>query len=131
MVESEVNHTLKYKDNYYIHKEKSDNKEDSYILCKKKVQIYRYSPSLLAVIFWSNKYANLKLKELINAGVQLTILQRGDDEQVYTFNESDFYIVADIVKAKKRIKRNLTEEQKEILRLRLQNVRQVSHRNDT
>ena len=126
-----MNHTLKYKDNYYIHKEKSDNKEDSYILCKKKVQIYRYSPSLLAVIFWSNKYANLKLKELINAGVQLTILQRGDDEQVYTFNESDFYIVADIVKAKKRIKRNLTEEQKEILRLRLQNVRQVSHRNDT
>lgn len=122
-------HTLKYKENYYIYKVKSENKDDVYILCKKKVQIYRYSSSLLAIQFNSNKYANIKIKELNNNGVQLTILQRGDDEQVYTFYESDFSIVADIVKAKKRVKRDLTDEQRKILSNRIKNI--LYNKNDS
>lgn len=114
---------LKYKDTYYIIKSKTENKLDNYIPCKHKVQIYRYSLSLLAIQFNTNKYANARIKELNDIGIYLNTIQRGDDEQVYTFNELDFDKVAEIVKAKKRIKRKLTEEQREELRVRLKNAR--------
>jgi hypothetical protein len=108
---------FKYKDTYYIIKSKSDNKEDCYIPCRKsKAQIYRYSPSLLAIQFNSNGIANARVKELDSMGVQLTILQFGDNERVYTFNESDLNKVSEVVGAKKRVKRDLTLEQREKLR---------------
>lgn len=114
---------LKYKNDYYIIKSNSDNKDDNYIPCRKKVQIYRYSSSLLAIQFNSNKYANAKIKELEAIGISLTRIQCGDNEQVYTFLECFLSQVSEVVKAKKRIKRYLSEEQKEELRTRLKNIR--------
>jgi hypothetical protein len=119
-----INYLLKYKDTYYIIKSKTENKLDNYIPCRKsKGQIYRYSSSLLAIQFTSNGIAKNRIKELSEAGVQLTILQHGDNEQVYTFTEVDLDKVAEVVGAKKRVKFNLTEEQREERRTRLQNAR--------
>lgn len=119
---------LKYKDTYKVTKVKdknnipSSNRDDNYIPCA-KAQIYRYDFSTLVIQFYTNKYANNRIKELTAIGVQLTILQRGDDEQTYTFLETELSKVADICKAKKKRKINLTEEQKEVLRNRLENIR--------
>ncbi len=119
----------KYKDTYRVFKPKdkngkySSNLDDTYVICYKNVQIYRYNSNTLAIQFNSNKYANNKINELYTLGVLLIILQRGDDEQVYTFPENDFSKVAEVCKAKKRIKRELTNEQKEVLRQRLNNLR--------
>ncbi len=108
---------LKYKDTYYIIKSKTENKDDNYIPCRKsKAQIYRYSSDLLAIQFNSNGITNNRIKELTELGVQLTIIQCGDNERVYTFSEFDLNKVADIVSAKKKIKRELTDEQREIMR---------------
>jgi hypothetical protein len=116
-----INYLLKYKDTYYIIKSKTENKSDNYIPCRKsKGQIYRYSSSLLAIQFTSNGIAKNRIKELSEAWVQLTILQHGDNEQVYTFKEDDLDKVAEVVGAKKRVKLNLTEEQREERRTRLQ-----------
>ena len=115
----------KYKDTYYILRPKDKfgkptiNKDDNYIPCIKNVQFYRYSTNTLAVMFWTNQYAHNRLKELSEAGVIMKPFQIGDNEQVYLFPEYNLSTVADIVKAKKRIKRNYTDEQKEEIRERL------------
>lgn len=122
---------LKYKDTYKVIKQKdklgnySNNKEDSYIYCRNGIQIFRYNSDTLCVQFLSNKRANNKIKELSDTGVQLTVFQRGDDEQTYIFKESDLNKVADVVYAKKRIKRNLTDEQREVLKERLARLRKI------
>lgn len=118
----------KYKDTYYILRPKDKfgkptiNKDDNYIPCKKNVQIYRYNSDTLAIMFWTNKYAQNRLRELSTQNVHLKPFQIGDDEQTYLFSESNFPIVADVVKVKKKIKRNLTDEQKEVLRQRIKNI---------
>jgi hypothetical protein len=61
------------------------------------------------------------MKEM--TGVQLDLFVAGDKELVYLFNEADLAVVADILKAKKKRVRVLTEEQKEQLRNRLKNIR--------
>ena len=112
----------------------TENQNDTY-LQSRQVEIYRYSSELLAVMFKSNGYCNNRLKDFNDMGVQLTILQDGDDERVYTFKESDFDKVAKIlklttkgknkspvVKANKK-KRELSEEQLKVLRERLERMR--------
>lgn len=125
---------LKYKDTYFVIKNKDSNgnwinKNDTYIQCvptKAGIQIYRYSSSLLAVQFNSVGIANNRIKELIVLGVQLTTLQCGSDERTYKFKESEFPTVADIVGARKRVKRDLTDEQREELRIRLQRTKNLN-----
>lgn len=117
----------KYKNNYkvYIEKDiygKSVNKDDSYILCKNLVKIYRFNLNTLTIQFNSNRYANNRLKELSAQNIHLKPFQIGDNEQTYFFSESDFNKVAEVVKAKKRIKRYLTDEQREVLRQRMKNI---------
>ena len=112
----------------------TENTDDTY-LQSRQVEIYRYRSELLAIMFKSNGYCNNRLKDFNEAGVQLTILQNGDDERVYTFKESDFDKVAKIlklttkgknkspvVKANKK-KRELSEEQLKVLRERLERMR--------
>lgn len=67
--------------------------------------------------------------------MQLTILQDGDDERVYTFKESDFEKVVEILKPRtkgknkspivkaNRKKRKLSEDQLKVLRERLERMR--------
>lgn len=112
----------------------TENTDDTY-LQSRQVEIYRYNDELLAIMFKSNGYCNNRLKELDEAGVQLTILQDGDDERVYTFKESDFEKVTSIIKLTtkgknkspvvkaNRKKRELSEEQLKILRERLERIR--------
>lgn len=119
----------KYKDTYYILRPKdksgkpTTNKDDNYIPCKKNVQIYRYNADTLAIMFLTNKYTSNRIKELSAQNVYLKPFQIGDNEQTYLFSESDFNKVAEVVKAKKRIKRNLTDEQREVLRQRMKSIR--------
>lgn len=123
---------LKYKDTYFIGKPKdlegkvTSNKDDNYIRCKKNVQIFRFNSDTLAVMFLTNRYANNRLQELSDTNVQMKPFQIGDNEQVYLFPESDLSKVADVVMAKKRIKRNLTDEQREVLRERIMNARKFN-----
>jgi hypothetical protein len=123
------NNLNKYKEDFYIYKQKdsdgnyTSNKDDNYIKAKNGIQIYRYNENTLAVQFNSTGIANNRIKELSALGVQLTSFQIGDNESTYKFSESDFPIIADIIKAKKRIKRDLTDEQKEVIKERLKNSR--------
>lgn len=120
---------LRYKDTCIVVKQRgingkiSCNKDDTYIKCRKNVQIYRYNNNTLAIQFNSNRYATTKIKELSNMGVFLAPIQIGDSEQVYIFPEEFLSVVAEVVKARRKIKRELTEEQKEVLRQRIKNAR--------
>ncbi len=119
----------KYKEDYYIFKQKdnssnySSNKDDNYIKCKNQIQIYRYNSNTLVVCFKSNGVANNRIKELAIQGVILTPFQIGDDERTYKFDEVHFPIVAAIIKAKKRIKLNLSDEERASRKERLTNSR--------
>ena len=125
---------LKYKDKYFVLKQKlpngkpSPNKNDNYIQCKKNgksyIQIYRYSQDTLSVLFWSVGVANNRIKELNEKGVDIKPFVSGDEESVYLFPEEDLKKVTKVVKARKR--RKLTEEQRQQLIERLQR-----HRSDT
>jgi len=123
---------LKYKDTYFIGKTKdskgivSSNKDDNYIRCKNGIQIYRYNKNILVVQFNTVGIANNRLKELSAIGINLTPFQIGDNEQTYTFSESILDKVADIVKARKRIKKNYTDEQKLEIKLRLEKGRNLN-----
>lgn len=124
---------LKYKDDYKVVKNKDKqgnivNKDDTYIYCRKSVQIYRYNDNTLTVQFNTRQYTKNRIKELSELGIQLTPFQIGDNERTYTFSESDFPTIAEVVKAKKRIKRELTDEQREILSLRMKNI--IHSKND-
>lgn len=120
---------LKYKDTYKVIKVKDKNGkhvnlDDNYIPCQRKgVEIYRYSSDKLAIQFNSNIYAKNRIKELADIGIQLTTLQRGDNEHVYTFKESDFKKVTRICKAKRKVQRNFTDEQKQQIKERLMNAK--------
>lgn len=124
----------KYKEDYYIYKNKDnqgnfENKDDIYIKAKNKIQIYRFDDSTLAVSFISKGIAKNRIKELSELGVQLTPFQIGDEEKTYTFCESDFPTVSDVVKAKKRIKHDLTDEQRESRKIHMQNMRGKMNKN--
>lgn len=126
---------LKYNDKYFVLKQKlpngkpSPNKNDNYIQCKKNgdnyIQIYRYNKDTLAVMFWSVGVANNRIKELNEKGVDIKLFVLGDDESIYLFHEKDLKKVAKVVGARKRTKRELTEEQREELRERLRKAREV------
>lgn len=120
---------LKYKDTYFIGKPKdsegkvTSNKDDNYIRCRKNVQIYRFNVDTLAIQFNTKIYTSNRMKELSDVNMSPIPFQIGDNEQVYLFPESDLSKVADIVKAKKRIKRDLTDEQRKEIGERLNNAR--------
>ena len=126
---------LKYNDKYFVLKQKfpngkpSQNKDDNYIQCKKNgdnyIQIYRYNESTLAVLFWTTEIANSRTKQLKENGVNIKPFVIGKSESVYLFPEKDLKKVAKVVGARKRTKRELTEEQREELKERLRKVREV------
>ena len=126
---------LKYKDKYFVLKQKllngkpSPNKNDNYIQCKKNgsnyIQIYRYNNDTLAVLFWTVGVANNRIKELNEKGVDIKLFVSGNDESIYLFYEKDLKEVVKVVGARKRTKRELTKKQREELRERLRKAREV------
>ena len=122
---------LIYKDKYKVVKNlDSDgrfvNHDDTYIPCRKNVQIYRYNDNTLAIQFNSKQYAKNRIKDCAEVGVKLKLFVEGDynTESVYLFNETELDKVSSIVKARTRRKLNLTEEQRNELRLRLEKMRE-------
>lgn len=125
---------LKYNEKYFVLKQKlpngksSQNKDDNYIQCKKNgsnyIQIYRYNKDTLAVLFWSVGVANNRIKELNEKGVSLKLFVSGNDESIYLFPEKDLKKVAKVVGARKRTKRELTDEERDELRERLRKARE-------
>ena len=124
---------LKYNEKYFVLKQKlpngkpSPNKDDNYIQCKKNgdnyIQIYRYNESTLAVLFWTTEIANSRTKQLKENGVNIKPFVIGKSESVYLFPEKDLKKVAKVVGARKRIKRELTDEEKQIVAERLRKAR--------
>lgn len=123
--------TNKYKDRYKIVRPKDNNSkytknpDDNFIPCNAKGQIYRYNKDTLVVLFNTIKYSNNRIADLSTIGVCLTPFQTGDQESTYKFKENDFKKVAKICKAKKIVKRELTEEEKEVLRKRMNDARKM------
>lgn len=123
---------IRYKHTYKVVDNGSkENKQDTYIQCvplKSNIQIYRYNNTKLVVQFNSLGIANNRIKELSELGIELIPFQIGDNERTYIFNESDLTQVAEVVKARKRIKRDLTDEQREELSIRMKNI--IHSKND-
>lgn len=120
---------IKYKNEYKVIQQKdsngiAENKDDTYIPCRRKAQIYRYSDDTLGIMFLTTIYSNNCIAELSALNIEMTLYQDGNAESTYLFKESDLSAVAEVVQAKKRIKRNLTPEQSEVLRLRMVSMRE-------
>ncbi len=127
-----------YKDKYKVLRQKDTqgkytlNKSDTYIPCRKGVQIYRYNKNTLAVSFNTSKYARSRIALMSEAGVQFTLLQNGDDETAWLFPEKQLDIVAKWVFASHVKKRELTPEQKEAARQRMAYARKnLSNKSNT
>ena len=119
----------KYKGQYRVLRQRNtagkytDNKDDTYIPCRKGVQIYRYNADTLALSFNTSKYAISRISLMSAAGVELDVIQNGDAESAWLFPEKDFKIVARLVFASRIKKRELTPEQKEAARQRMEYAR--------
>lgn len=118
----------------------TENEYDTYLKCKSKVTIFRYNSDTLAILFPSRTYKNNKINELSGVGIHLIKFCSGEDESVYLFNEYDLPKVAEILKpitkganksptscAKKK-KREMSEEQREVLRQRMILIRAKSQK---
>lgn len=119
----------KYKGQYRVLRQRdttgkyTDNKDDTYIPCRKGVQIYRYNADTLALSFNTSKYAISRISLMSAAGVELNVIQNGDAESAWLFPEKDFKTVARLVFASRIKKRELTPEQKEAARQRMEHAR--------
>lgn len=138
---------LKYRGTYRVHMpldnkgNSTENIDDTYLLGNHKTQVYRYNDNALAVMFISTGYCNNRLKDFDNEGIKYKLLQDGDDESVYIFDESELSKVADILKirtngAKKspvvranKKKRELSEEQLTVLRERMKKMQEINKKN--
>lgn len=128
---------IKYRGTYKVIKEKdkngklSLNREDNYLLGRNKIQIYRFNNDTLCILFRSTGVANNRVKELADLGVKLIPYLMGKDEKVYKFAELDLEKVAEVVKIRKRIKRDLTEEQRNEIKERLSKYKNnILHKNN-
>lgn len=116
----------------------TSNNDDTYLKCK-NAEIYRYNANTLVVYFFSdnsNQFANNRIEELKENGVNLTLFQYGQFERTFKFLENQLNIVANILKPvtrgankspkvnKNKKKREYTQEQLEVLRERLQRIRE-------
>lgn len=81
----------------------SDNQDDTYIPCKKNCQIYRYSPSTLALLIPSqqiaNKYASL-LSDYLTEQSLIDCAEKLTGETILYFDEKYLTQVSTIVQAK-------------------------------
>lgn len=109
------------------------NDDDTYLKCKSNTEIYRYNENTLAIYFQSVIYAKNRIKDLLDLGVHLTKFMQGSNESIYLFPESQIELVAEILKPTIKGKNkspkagqrkvNLSEEQKEVLRKRMEILR--------
>ena len=133
---------IKYKGTYRVYLPKLDNgnttpnEEDTYLKCKgNKATLHRYNEDTLKIFFTSTGYANNRVKELTETGVQLTLYQDCDGESTYLFPESDLSKVVTILTPStsganksprvnaNRKKKEYTEEEKQVLRERMLKIR--------
>lgn len=111
----------------------TENENDTYIKCpSSKARIYRWDKDTLVIEFSSIRMANNRVKELEEAGIELTLRIEGDIEREYLISESNIHKVAEVLKPivkgknkspKVRAKRKISEEEKERLRKRMEKIR--------
>lgn len=78
--------------------ELSPNREDTYLLGKYKIQVYRWNKNTLCVYFASNQTVNNILPQLQEKGVQLELYLQGDTESVYKVKESDIHKLHEVIR---------------------------------
>ena len=118
---------LKYKDQYWVRYELDKFKkkcEFTYIPCsrKKGTQIYRYSESKLGVYIQSTQIGKSIAKEY---PALFKIETETSCEIVLLFDEVDLIKAANILKARKKVKRILTDDQRKQLSERMLTVRKT------
>jgi len=124
---------LKYKDIYAFRLEKDINgiiynrEDDNYLSCRKKGKIFRISEDVLKFVGF-NKIRIKKVDKLTGIVAWdysdlLIDVYDTDGEREITFKEENLEKLEDLFKLRKRIKRILTEEQKEVLRVRFAEAR--------
>ncbi len=85
----------------------SDNPDDTYLLCKNNIQVYRHYgdtdsekeiKNKLAILFPTTSSRNKILPLLKKSNIQLELYFDGEIESIYTFSEKDSDIVFGILK---------------------------------
>jgi len=122
----------KYKEIYNFQFErdsegKADNYSDNYLSCRKKAKIYRIDDDVLKFI--SNHRIKIKNVDKVTGKILwdytdlLLDVWDSDVERIITFKEENLEKLEDLFKIRKKVKRELTDEQREVLRARLSEMR--------
>lgn len=115
----------------------SANKQATY-LKHKRGEIYRWNAENLVITFNSSNTKTSFMKSILDYGIEFKQLQLGDNESSFIFNEKYLTIVAEHVNitvkgknkslrscaVKEKIKRIMTDEQKQVLRDRMLLIRE-------
>lgn len=78
--------------------ELSPNREDTYLLGRHKIQVYRWDKNTLCIYFASNQTVNNVLPKAKEMGIKLELYLQGDLESVYKFKEADIHKLHEIVR---------------------------------
>lgn len=81
-----------------INGELSPNRNDTYLLGKYNIQVYRWDKNTLCIYFASNQTVNNVIPKLEELGVKLDPYLQCEGEQVFKFKEPDIEKVHSIVK---------------------------------
>ena len=116
---------LRYKDNYRVEYEKDTrgrNCQETFIRCSrfKGMEIYRHSPTMLGVYIPSLKVGN---KIMAEHPTLFRLQTETSCEMALLFDEATFAEAFTVLKARKRVKKELTEEQRSELRNRMATMR--------
>jgi hypothetical protein len=102
--------------------ELSKNKDDTYLLGKHKIQIYRWDKNTLCIMFQSNQTVNNIIPQLEELDIKLELYVSGETESVYKFRESDIHKVHEIVRFQTKGKNISPKSVKNKRRLQNNNV---------
>ncbi len=82
----------------YDTKKSSCNSDDTFLICKNNVEIFRYDEDNLVIYFPTTNSRKKFISELKKSKIKLTLFCEGDFESTYLFNEKDMLKVCNIVK---------------------------------
>lgn len=131
----------KYKDRYIFRAERDINgkifnrEEDNYLSCRQKAKIFRISPDILKFVGFKKIRIRKVDKETGNIVWDYSDLiidvWDTDGEREITFKEENLDKLVDLFKLRKKVKRELTEEQREVLRVRFTETRSKMGNNNS
>lgn len=129
----------KYRDIYAFRYERCSegkiyNREDNFLSCRSKGKVFRISNDTLKFVGFKKiriKKVDKKTGEVIDYTDLIIDVYDTDEEREITFKEENLEKLEGLFKIRKKIKRELTEDQREALRVRFAEVRKKMNNNST